>query len=284
MSRILSGKAPNIALPKGSIDSHCHVYHKDYPALAGGPDVPADAPSLQEYRQLQAWLGLEKVVFTQPNAYQADNTCLLEALKTVGDNARGVAVVTPETTEAQLQAWHELGVRGARIMQLPMGAVKLDKLETVAAKIKAFDWSCIVQFNGQEILEHAPQLNKINNNYVIDHHGKFLPPVKINSPQFQQLLKLIDKGNCYYKIAACYESSQSGHPHYEDIAIMTKHIIEYAPERVIWGSNWPHVSTTAELAPNDASLLDTMMSWMPDEATRQRIFVDNPLRLYWGKT
>ncbi|MEO9655990.1 amidohydrolase family protein [Marinomonas sp.] len=284
MSRILSGKTPKIALPKGSIDSHCHVYHKDYPAQPGGPDVPPDAPSLREYRQLQAWLGLEKVVFTQPNAYQADNTCLLEALNIVGDdNARGVVVVTSDTTEEQLQTWHDLGVRGARIMQLPMGAVKLELLKTIADKIKAFGWSCIVQFNGQEILQHAPILNNINNNYVIDHHGKFLPPVKINSPQFQQLLKLIDKGNCYYKVAACYESSQMGHPLYEDIATMTRHIIKYAPERIIWGSNWPHVSTTAELAPNDASLLDTVMRWMPDETIRQRIFVDNPLALYWDK-
>ena len=281
MSRILSGKSPTIALPKGSIDSHCHVYHRDLAAQPGGPDVPADAPSLDDYRQLQAWLGLERVVFTQPNAYQTDNRCLLAALQAQGDNARGVVVVTADTTEQELQHWHDLGVRGARIMQLPMGAVKLQQLSTVAAKIKAFKWSFIIQFNGQEMLQHAPLLRQLEGNYVIDHHAKFLPQVSIDSAPFQQLLRLIDKGNCYYKIAACYESSQSGGPDYDDIAKMSRYLIQYAPERIIWGSNWPHVSTSAEQAPNDVALLDTVMSWMPDEATRQRIFVDNPQRLYW---
>ncbi len=281
MTRRLNGQAPNIALPKGSIDTHIHVYDAQHPNLPGGPAIPVDAANLQDYQQVMAWLGIEKVVITQPNAYQTDNQVLLNAVQSMGEKARGIVVVTPDTSEAELEKWHQMGARGARIMQLTQGAVRLKDLLSVNDKIASFGWSCIVQFNGREILEHASILDKIKGNFSLDHHGKFLPPVKTNSAEFKQVLKLLDKGNCYYKIAACYESSATGGPNYEDVADMTKAAIKHAPERIIWGSNWPHVSGTPEQAPSDARLLDLIQSWIPDEDTRQAIFVDNPERLYW---
>jgi len=281
MTRRLNGQAPNIALPKGSIDTHIHVYDAQHPNLPGGPAIPVDAANLQDYQQVMTWLGIEKVVITQPNAYQTDNQVLLNAVQSMGEKARGIVVVTPDTSEAELEKWHQMGARGARIMQLTQGAVRLKDLLSVNDKIATFGWSCIVQFNGREILEHASILNKIKSNFSLDHHGKFLPPVKTNSAEFKQVLKLLDKGNCYYKIAACYEGSATGGPDYEDVADMTKAAIKHAPERIIWGSNWPHVSGTPEQAPNDARLLDLIQSWIPDERTRQAIFVDNPERLYW---
>ncbi|MBJ7537259.1 amidohydrolase family protein [Marinomonas transparens] len=281
MARTLTGNAPRIALPKGSVDTHIHVYDAQYPSLPGGPNIPVDAANVADYLKVQAWLGLEKVVITQSNAYQTDNTVLLKALDVLGDKARGIVVVTTETNDATIQNWHERGARGARIMELN-GAVRLKDLLEVNAKIRLFDWSCIVQFNGCEMLERAPLLEKIQGDYVIDHHAKFLPPVSPDSKEFSQLLRLIDKGNCYYKIGACYESSATGGPQYEDLAEHSRRIIKHAPERVIWGSNWPHVSGTPEQAPNDVELLDTIMSWIPDESARQAIFVDNPNRLYWN--
>lgn len=281
MARLLTGDKPTIALPKGSVDTHIHVYSSEHASLPGGPAIPSDAANLADYRQVQQWLGLEKVVLTQPNAYQEDNSCLLEALDELGNNGRGVVVVTPNTSEATIQQWHDQGARGARIMQLTQGAVRLKDLLAVNAKIRPFDWTCMVQFNGREILDYAAQLNQIQGDYIIDHHAKFLPPVSPDSAEFKQLLNLIDKGNCYYKMAACYESSATGGPDYKDIAELSKRIIAHAPERIIWGSNWPHVSGAPEDAPNDARLLDTVMSWIRDEKTRQAIFVDNPNRLYW---
>ncbi|WP_394181935.1 amidohydrolase family protein [Marinomonas posidonica] len=281
MARQLNGQAPNIALPKGSIDTHIHIYDAQHPNLPGGPNIPNDAASLEDYQQVMKWLGIDKVVITQPNAYQTDNQVLLNAVQSMGDKARGIVVVTPDTTEAELEKWHQMGARGARIMQLTQGAVRLKDLLSVNDKIASFGWSCIVQFNGREILEHASLLDKIKGNFSLDHHGKFLPPVKTNSTEFKHLLKLLDKGNCYYKIAACYESSANGGPDYADIAEMTKAAMKHAPERIIWASNWPHVSGTPEQAPNDARLLDLVQSWIPDESTRQAIFVDNPVRLYW---
>ncbi|WP_338040934.1 amidohydrolase family protein [Marinomonas algicola] len=281
MSRTLTGKAPHAALPVGSVDTHIHVYDAKHPSLPGGPSLPIDAANINDYRQVQQWLGLEKVVITQPNAYQTDNSVLLAALSALGNKGRGVAAVTTNTDEASLQKWHENGVRGARIMELTLGAVRMKDLLEVNAKIRPLDWTCIVQFNGREMLDRAALLTKIQGDYVIDHHGKFLPPVAPNSKEFKQLLKLIDKGNCYYKIAACYESSVTGGPEYHDLAALSKRVIEHAPERIIWGSNWPHVSRSPTEAPNDVQLLDTVMNWMPDSKTRQAIFVDNPNHLYW---
>lgn len=282
MTRLLSGTPPNVLLPKGSVDTHIHVYDAAHPNLPGGPKIPVDGANLADYQKVQAWLGLEKVVITQPNAYQTDNQVLLQAVQSLGDKARGIVVVTPETTEEELAQWHAMGARGARIMQLTQGAVRLKDLLNINAKVANFGWSCIVQFNGREILDHAPLLNKIQGNFSLDHHVKFLPPVATNSREFKQVLTLLDKGNCYYKIAACYESSASGGPNYEDVADMAKAAIQHAPERIIWGSNWPHVSGTPEEAPNDAALLDLVQSWIPDDKSRQAIFVDNPNRLYWS--
>ncbi|TYL48952.1 amidohydrolase family protein [Marinomonas sp. IMCC 4694] len=283
MPRTLTGPSPLITLPAGSVDTHIHVYDAKHAGMPGGPAIPVDAANLTDYRHVQAWLGLEKVVITQPNAYQTNNTCLLEALDELGDIGRGVAVVTTDIDDATLQAWHDRGVRGARIMELTLGAVRLKDLLAVNAKIRPLDWTCIVQFNGRDIVDHSPLLEQIQGDYVIDHHAKFLPPVTPDSKEFDQLLRLIDKGNCYYKIAACYESSATGGPDYDDIAAMSKRLIDHAPERIIWGSNWPHVSGSPTEAPNDVALLNTITSWMPDEKTRQMIFVDNPNRLYWRR-
>ncbi|ADZ89372.1 amidohydrolase family protein [Marinomonas mediterranea] len=279
--RILFGQAPKIALPEGAIDSHMHVYSAQYPSLLGGPDLPADAACLEDYQKVQQWLGLKRVVITQPNAYQIDNTVMLEALDVLGERGRGVVVVTPDTTEEELEEWHARGARGARIMQLPQGAAGIDKLLEVNAKIKPFGWTCIVQFYGNEILEYVPTLEKIQGDYVIDHFCKFIPPVKPDSIEYNALLGLIERGNAYYKMAGVYESSKVGAPEYSDIEVLAKPIIERFPERVLWGSNWPHVSGPIENAPNDAILLDKMMEWMGSDQTRQQIFVENPQRLYW---
>jgi D-galactarolactone isomerase len=280
MSRKLEGVAPRTRLPVNSVDTHMHLYAPQYPQLTPGPLIPPDCPGIDEYRRLQRWLGLEQVVIVQANAYRDDNSCMLAALDAFGENARGVAVVTPETPESTLAELHQRGVRGTRIMQLPGGAVGLEHLLAVNARVREFGWHCIVQFDGREMLDHVPLLAQIDNPFIIDHIGKFLGPVTPQDPEFQALLKLMDKGNCYVKIAACYESSHSGGPDYADTAALSRALIAQAPERVLWASNWPHVSQSVEKAPNDAQLLDTVCGWMEDASTLEKIFVHNPRDLY----
>lgn len=280
MPRQLEGCAPLVRLPANSVDTHMHVYSPLYPQQTPGPLIPADCPGLDDYRLVQRRLGLQQVVIVQANAYGNDNRCMLDALDILGAQARGVVVVTPDTPESELVSMHERGARGARIMQLTGGAVGLEHLLAVNARIREFGWHCIVQFDGREILGHVPLLAQVDNPFVIDHIGKYLGPVTPESAEFKALLKLLDRGNCYVKIAGCYESSHTGGPDYADTAALTRALIAHAPERVLWASNWPHVSQTVEGAPDDAALLDTVCGWMGDDETLQRVFVQNPRELY----
>jgi len=281
MFRILSGRAPKIALPAGAIDCHMHVFDSSkYSAQPGGPAAPSDA-LISHYDQLRQWLGIERLVVTQGNSYQRDNRCTLEVLEHYGDKARAVVAVDDSITDSELQRMTDLGVRAARIMNLGQGAVGLDQLLKVNARVQPFNWSLIVQFDGVEIIDHFELLSQIRGNYVIDHIGKFLEPVSVHSQEFNTLLKLIDKGNCYVKIAACYETSKVGAPSYGDVAPLAKKLIEYAPDRVIWGTNWPHlISTSSETYPSDVHLLDLVNDWAGPFENRQKIFVDNPAVLY----
>lgn len=281
MFRTLDGRAPKFALPKGAVDCHIHLFDSTkYEAQAGGPPPPADAP-IEDYEKVQKWLGLDRVVITQGNAYHKDNSCLLDALDHFADRARGVVAVDASISDEEINRMSVKGVRGARIMNILKGAVGLDELLEVNARVHPFGWSLIVQFDGRDMIQHVPQLEKIQGDYVIDHTGKFLKPVSVDSPAFQALLKLVDRGNCYVKLAGCYETSKTGYPTYEDVGALSKALIKYAPDRIIWGSNFPHnMANCAENYPDDVHLLDLINEWAGSDANRQKIFVDNPVKLY----
>lgn len=279
--RILTGKPPHIALPKGAVDTHIHIFDSaKYSAQDGGPGIPADA-LVEHYESVQKWLGIENVIITQGNGYQFDNGCILEALDHFGEKARAVVAIRPNISDAEIDSMSKRGVVGARIMNILKGAAGLDMLLDVNARVKPFGWNLIVQFDGRKILNYVPLLTQIQGDYVIDHTGKFLEPVAVESSQFKALLKLIDRGNCYVKLAGCYETSVTGYPEYPDLAKLSKALIEYAPDRVIWGTNWPHNSSnTVESYPDEVHLLNLVNDWAGNDENRKKIFVDNPNRLY----
>jgi len=281
--RRLSGAPPRLKLPPKATDTHMHVFDDRFPGRDGGPPKPPVAATLDDYRRLQRWLGLERTVFVQSAAYQFDNACMLDALDRFtaeGGEARGVAVVGPDVEDAELEDMTRRGVRGARHMHLPGGALGFDDLLRVNARVLPFGWHLITQFDGRRIEECRPILEAIKGDYTIDHAGKFLEPVAVDSPAFTALLRLIDRGNCYVKISACYETSKAGPPDYEDVGALSKALIEHAPERMLYASNWPHVSAPIDSQPDDRRLLDLMLDWAPDEHVRQMIFVENPAKLY----
>ncbi|SCX06605.1 putative metal-dependent hydrolase of the TIM-barrel fold protein [Agrobacterium sp. DSM 25558] len=279
--RTFEGKSPRISMPKGAIDTQMHMYLPDFPAQEGGPPVPEGTPGPEEYRRLMKWIGIERVVITQGNAHQRDNGNLIACLREMGSVAKGVAVVTRETPLDELQELVEAGVVGARIMDLPGGAVDLTHLEEVDSISQELGWSVAVQFDGSNILDHEKRLSAIKSRWIFDHHGKFFAGVTPDSPQVAALKRLIDKGNCWFKFAGCYESSRSGGPDFEDIAAVARVIADYAPERIIWGTNWPHNNAkTTEEYPDDADLLDTVLSWLPSDAARKKALVTNPEELF----
>ncbi|KXG84380.1 amidohydrolase family protein [Agrobacterium bohemicum] len=279
--RTFEGKNPRITMPKGAIDTQMHMYLRDFPAQEGGPPVPEGTPGPDEYRRLMKWIGIERVVITQGNAHQRDNGNLIACLREMGSVAKGVAVVTRETPLDELQELVEAGVVGARIMDLPGGAVDLTHLEEVDSIAQELGWSVAVQFDGSNILDHEQKLAAIKSRWIFDHHGKFFSGVTPDSDQISALKRLIEKGNCWFKFAGCYESSRSGAPDFEDIAAVARVIAEHAPERIIWGTNWPHnnAKTTEEYL-DDADLLDTVLSWLPSDEARKKALVTNPEELF----
>lgn len=258
MFRTLTGSPPQVALPKGAVDCHMHFFDSSkYKAQEGGPPAPEEDALISQYDLVRKWLGIDRIVVTQGNAYQKDNRCTLEALDHYGDKARAIVAIDPTVSDFVLQALTNRGVRGARIMDIMKGAVGMDEMLAVNERIIPFGWSMIVQFDGRAIVDRRFLLEKIQGNYVIDHIGKFLEPVSIDSDEFKTLLRLVDRGNCFIKIAACYETSKAGYPSYEDVAPLAKKLIEYAPDRVIWGTNWPHLmSNSAQDYPDDVHLID----------------------------
>ncbi|WP_319936797.1 amidohydrolase family protein [Thermohalobaculum sediminis] len=281
LERRYTGPKPRTALPQGTVDTQTHLYLPGYPARPGGPPLPAGLPGPQEYRRVMDWLGIARVVITQGNAHQHDNGNLLAALAAMGEVARGVAVITGATPDDEIARLHAAGIRGARIMDLPGGAVGLDALEEVDARAAAAGWMLAVQFDGSDIAQHFGRLSRLRARWVLDHHGKFFRGAEPDGPEVALVKRLIDGGNCWFKFAGCYESSRTGGPEFVDTAALSRAIAAHATERIVWGTNFPHnLAQRTEDYPDDAALLDTVLGWLPDEAARQLVLVENPVELY----
>jgi D-galactarolactone isomerase len=280
--RPLSGQKPKITLPKGAIDTQMHAYLPGFPSIEGGPGLPAgDLPTPDQYRQFMDWIGIDRVIVTQGNAHQFDNSNLIACLYAFGEIAHGIASVDARTNERELDALSEARVVGLRVMDLPGGAAGLDKLEEIDAIAQSRGWMVAVQFDGSNILDHEAKLSKIRSRWVLDHHGKFFCGVTPDSPQVSAAKRLIEGGRCWFKFAGAYESSKSGAPEFADVGEVAKSIAAHAPERIVWGSNWPHNLARAQTDyPDDAQLTDTVLGWLADDAARRRVLVDNPEELF----
>lgn len=280
--RPLSGNPPKTKLPKGAVDTQMHAYLPGYPSLPGGPGLPAgELPTPAQYRELMRWLGIDRVIVTQGNAQQRDNSNLNACLAEFGSIARGVCVIDSTTSDEELERLAAAGNVGARIMDLPGGAVDLSELEAVDAKAASRNWMVAVQFDGSNILDHEARLKAMKSRWVFDHHGKFFAGVTPDSPQVDAVKRLIDGGKCWFKFAGVYESSKSGGPDYADVAGVAREIARYAPERIVWGTNWPHnLAREQKDYPDDVALTDTVLGWFPNEAGRDLALVKNPEELY----
>ena len=278
ITRTLTGEPPRLKAPAGTCDTHIHFYDSRQAGRPGTP-VPPDA-TVADYRQVMAWLGIERVVVVQPNAYGDDNSLLMDGVAQLGKSARGIVVVKPDVADAELERLTQGGALGARIMALHGGTVGFDQLDEVAARVHAFGWHVIVQTDGRNFPDYEAQLLRLPGNFVIDHVGKFLEPVAPDHAAFKSLLRLVDTGRCYVKISGPYETSKTGAPLYADVAPLAKALIRAAPERMLWASNWPHAQAAKFGYPDDAGLLDLLLDWAPDETSIRKMLAENPARLY----
>ena len=265
-------------MPKGACDTHMHFYDTKRPG-APGTFLPGDF-TVEDYRALQKKLGLERVIVVQPNAYTDDNSVNFDAMKAFGSNARGVAVVKPTVSDAELDRLTKAGARAVRIMTLHGGMLGFDAMDAVVARVHPFGWHANIQLDGRELPKREAQIKRLPGKFVIDHTGKFLTPVETSSEEFKSLLRLVDTGRCWVKLSAPYETSKTGAPKYEDVSRLARALVKHAPQRMLWASNWPHPGNRKPAPPDDVELLDLLADWAPSEKDRRRILADNPAELY----
>ncbi|MGH7770812.1 MAG: amidohydrolase family protein [Candidatus Binatia bacterium] len=274
----MSERRPKLAAPPGACDTHMHFYDAQVPG-APGAFMPGHFP-VDAYRAMQRRLGLDRVMVVQPNAYAADNRVTLDAIRALGAGAKGVAVVKPGVSDAELDRLTKGGICALRIMTLQGGTLGFDVMDELMARVHPFGWHANIQLDGRELPKVEAQIKRLPGKFVIDHTGKFLEPVAPESEAFKSLLRLVDTGRCWVKLSAPYETSKTGGPKYEDVGRLAKALVKHAPERILWASNWPHPSAPKDRIPDDADLLDLLLDWAPDNATRRKILADNPAELY----
>lgn len=257
-----------------------HIFDSRFPLAAKARRKEPDA-TVTQYREVQRRLGLSRVVVVQPTAYGRDNRCTLDAMAQFGDSARGVAVIDDMITGAEIDTLHRAGMRGVRFRMLEPPELPWELLEPMAARLANVGWHIQFQMDGRDFESREAQLMSLPCTLVIEHVGKFLEPVPTSHPGFQSLLRLVDSGRVWVKLSGAYMMSHSGPPLYSDIGVLAKALVQHAPERMVWASNWPHPLPAASGAkPDDADQLDVLLNWVPDEKTRNRILAGNPAVLY----
>ena len=285
----------NFDVPPHGCDCHVHVFgdRARYPFWEGRSYTPEPA-SVEELRRLLKALLLERVVVVQPSVYGTDNSCTLDGVRALGARARGVVVVDEKTTEAALDEMHRIGARGIRLNLATLGisdpAAARQRLRAGVARVKDRKWH--IQMNTQPGTIEAlrEDLAALPVPLVIDHFGGAQAARGLEQPGFATLVILVKTGKAYVKISGGADSV-STQPDLSDVAPLAKALVAANPQRILWGTNWPHPGSTAvpgrkstdlaaHVPTDDGRVLNLLPAWVPDAATRRTILVENPARLY----
>ncbi|CAJ0777036.1 amidohydrolase family protein [Ralstonia holmesii] len=269
---------PTFKLPAGTVDCHMHIYDDRFPSAPGTTLRPPNA-SIEQYRKVQARLGVQRNVVVTPSTYGTDNRCTLDALKRFGPNARGVAVIDTSVTDAQLAEMHAAGVRAIRFNLSYPGATTVEMLAPLASRIGALGWHIELVVQGAKLPALESHLLALPCPLVIDHIAHVPQPGGMQSDAMRTAQRLVDKGNTWITLSGPYVDTKTGAPAYADVEPVTKAFINMAPERMLWGTDWPHPTEKAH-KPDDAALLDTIAAWIGRADWQQMIFVANPVKLY----
>ena len=272
-------EAPKLKAPPNACDCHMHIYDSRFPVAPNAKLRPPDA-TVDDYRLLQKRIGTTRNVVVTPSTYGTDNSCTLDAMAKLGPAARGVAVVDTSVTDAELKRLDGLGMRGIRFNLVQSGATKVDMLEPLSKRVNDLGWHVQIHMLAGQIVEIADLLQRLASPIVFDHMARIPEPAGVEHPGFALVLKLVEKGRAWVKLSGAYMDTKTGPPAYADTSKVAEAYVKAAPERMVWGSDWPHPTEKADAKPDDAVLFDLLSGWAPDEATRRRILVDNPAKLY----
>lgn len=265
---------PSTPAPVHAADCHIHIYDPRFEPVV----TRVTNATVGDYRLLQKRLGVSRVVIVQPRNYGVDNEPTLDAIAQLGiDNARGVGVLRPDVTDAQLNRLDAGGIRGLRftVGDPATAVVSVDMIEPMAKRIAHLGWHLQFNMPHAQIVANADMLGRLPTPVVFDHLGH-VPST--DHPAWGVIMGLVQQGKAWVKISGAYMNSEIGPPDYPEATRIAQAYVKAAPERLVWGSDWPHPSP--KIKPDDAGLFDLLAVWAPDEATRHRILVANPETLY----
>ena len=274
-------KAPKLKAPPGACDSHIHLFGpvERYPFAENAAYHSPDALP-ETYIDWQETLGLSRAVIIHPTALGRNNARTTDALAADPDRFRAIAVPADDVGDAELDRMHELGVRGCRFNSVGTyaNAPRLDK--DLVARIAERGWHAQFLLEGEQIPEMRDDLLGLPYDVVVDHMGRVPADLGTDHPAFKALLEMLETGTVWVKLSGPMRFSSRDRMPYADTLAFARKLVETNPERLVWGSDWPHINYNHGVMPNDGDLLDMMLDWAPDEAVRNRILVDNAAALY----
>ena len=282
-------KRPAAPLPEGAWDTHAHVFGpaRTFPFAGGRGYTPPDAP-VETYIALLDRLGFARGIVVQGNAHGFDNRVVLDALARFPQRLRGVAITDTRVAPATLREWHRLGMRGLRFHLFTdagkpnyVRGVGFDVFETFRPAMRALGWIMQVFCDWRFLPDVADRLRTIAAEMpiVIDHMLNIPAARGVGDPSFQALLRLVGEGHAHAKLSAPYRLS-GDYPDYADVCAFHEALLAANPERLLWGTDWPHPQIAEATMPDDGHLVDLFHAWTPDKGMRRRILVDNPARLF----
>lgn len=271
--------ATRFKVPAGAVDTHAHVIGlpPDYPLSPERSYTPTPVSPKQYFTMLDA-TGMANGVLVQVSVHGTDNALMLHALRRQPQPMRGICVVDADVTDRELENMAKAGVVGCRFNVLFGGGVGFDALETLAKRIAPLKWHVQFLLDARNLPELAPRLVNLPVPFVVDHMGHMPTSAGVSHPGFQTLLKLVRDADCWVKMSGAYRLSVEGPP-YADTIPFARALVEAAPGRLVWGSDWPHVALKGPM-PNVGDLLDLLADWVPDEGMRNAILAANARKLY----
>lgn len=277
-------KVPDFKLPEGAVDAHCHVFgpSPEFPFAPERKYTPCNAGKDQLFA-LRDHLGFARNVIVQATCHGKDNSAMVDACRTAGDLARGIASVGAEITEAEIAEMDEAGVRGVRFnfVKRLVDSTPQEVFLTIADKIKDFGWHIVVYFEAQDLEELEPFLKKLPTTLVVDHMGRPDVSKGVDHPDFQRFVRLMEENETIWSKVTCPERLTKAGPPYDDVVPYPAAIVERFPDRVLWGTDWPHPNMKSHM-PDDGALVDFIPRIAPTPEQQRKLLVDNPMRLYWA--
>ena len=269
---------PTFTLPENTCDVHFHVFEPGYPSVPK-PHYTFPDGTLSKYLAACEYLGIGRMVLVQPSYYGTDNRLTIDTLKKLGRRARGVVMVEESVTDSELDAYHEAGVRAIRLDLFARASWPREDIhryiERMLEKTRPRGWHIQFYTPGYVVRDLIPFLGTLNDDFVIDHMGYMLEEDGLTGDDFGKLLKLLEKGRAWLKLSAPYRIAKGRG--YKSIEHLARGIVNARPDRAIWGTDWPHLTDGSR---DSGELVNLLLDWIPDEATRRQVLVDNPAKLF----